>query len=181
VGETAMIQFKFKPEKFASAVTYIATRLKASNATKKVICKLIFFADQKHLLTYGRTITGDKYNALPQGPIPSRGLDMLNQKACAPADDLAVMREYGQLKGWTFVSRRPPNLAVFSKSDLVVLDQTIAELGSLDHKHLEDLSHKEAAWIRANSNATMDFDLFFEGHPETEALRRIVNLEHSPA
>lgn len=170
-----MIRFEFDPEKFASTVVYVAKGV--PGATKKVICKLIFFADQRHLLAYGRTITGDVYHALPQGPIPTRGLDMLNQRALAPEADKALMRDYGFLVGFKFKPLRSPNLSCFSRSDLKVLDSTIAELGGLNHLELEDLSHKEAAWIRTRRAQPMDFDLFFEGHPEAQQMREIVNEE----
>ena len=73
-----MISFTFKPRKFASVVAYFATR--RPGITKKELCNIIYFADKEHLLRYGRTITGDRYYALEQGPVPTRGLDALNGK-----------------------------------------------------------------------------------------------------
>lgn len=174
-----MIRFEFSPRKFASAVAYIAER--KPNVTKKELCKLLFFADQRHLLRYGRTITGDRYHALPQGPVPSHGLDMLNERHDAPGSDLDTMREFGQLRGWVFVPRRKADRGVFSRSDLRVLDEILSELGSLSAAQLEDLSHQEPVWIQTPSAQRMDFDLFFEGHPEFAEMRSLVNADHAPA
>jgi uncharacterized phage-associated protein len=172
-----MIRFQFNPRKFASAAAYIAER--KSPVTKKELCKLIFFADQRHLLNFGRTITGDKYNALPQGPVPSHGLDMLNDHHDAPRSDIETMREFGRLQGRVFRPARLADRSVFSRSDIRTMDEVIAELGQLSAAQLEELSHKEAAWERTSHAQRMDFDLFFEGHPEFEGMRSIVNTEHA--
>lgn len=74
----ATISFEFKPKKFASSVAYLVNA--KPGLTKEQICTLLFLADKAHLLRYGRTITGDRYHALEQGPIPTKGLDALTEK-----------------------------------------------------------------------------------------------------
>ena len=174
-----MIRFRFDPRKFASAVAYLAEH--KAKVTKKEICKLMFFADQRHLLRYGRTITGDRYNALPQGPVPSHGLDMLNERHDAPGGDIEIMREFGQVRGWSFIPRRPADQSLFSRSDLRVLDEILSEFGGMSAPELEELSHKEAAWLMTPQTQHIDFDLFFEGHPESATMRDLVNTEHAEA
>ena len=172
-----MIRFRFNPTKFASAAAYIASR--KNGVTKKELCKLFFFSDQAHLLSYGRTITGDRYNALPQGPIPSQGLDMLNQNHTAPNSHLEIMRKFGKLNGLVFEPAREADRSVFSRSDLKILDDILDKFGNLSVQQLEDLSHKEQAWIRTEQPCQMDYDLFFEGHPEAQSVRQAVNAEYA--
>ena len=175
---TGMLSFTFKPKKFASAVAYLAQR--RPGITKKELCKLIYFADKEHLLRYGRTITGDRYYALEQGPIPTRGLDALNAKRKNPEDDAEVAK-YGTLNGWTFADNGfPPDLKALSKSDEKALDSVFQRIGHLPAWELEKRSHKEVAWVRATPNGAMDFDLFFEGRPEATLMRDIL-LEESGA
>ena len=88
-----MTTFDFRPEKFASAVAYLV-QLKPG-LTKKQLCKLLFLADKQHLLRYGRTITGDRYFALEQGPIPTEGLNALNGKGRFAS----ALQRYGRLEG----------------------------------------------------------------------------------
>ena len=121
------IGFDFRPEKFASATAYLAER--KPEVTKKELCKLLYFADKRHLLRYGRTITGDKYFALEQGPIPSNELDALNGKG--KAENINAVKQYGQLRGWTFKLEHPADLRALSKSDLIVLDEILAEMGAV--------------------------------------------------
>ena len=149
-----MISFDFKPGKFASAAAYLAER--RAGTTQKHICKLLYFADKEHLLRYGRTITGDSYRALEQGPAPSHGFEALNKRG------------------------EKANTKVLSKSDIKVLDGIVAKLGKLKTCDLEELALKEPAWIKTDRNARMDFLLFFEGHPEAEAIKSILTEEEQP-
>ena len=52
---------EFEPQKFVSAMAYLVAS--KPGLTKKQLCKLLFLADKEHLLTYGRTITGNRYYA----------------------------------------------------------------------------------------------------------------------
>jgi uncharacterized phage-associated protein len=170
------IRFELKPEKLASAVAYLAER--KPGLTKKQICKLLYFADKEHLLRYGRTITGDKYNALPQGHIPSAGLDVMNgREKHVGKGPVEALRKYGKLNGWVFEVYRSPDLKVFSRSDREILAKTIQELGHLSAKQLEDLSHKEPSYQKTTANARVAFELFFEGHPEAEPIREVLAEE----
>lgn len=164
------IQFDLKPQKLASAIAYLAVR--RPGLTKKQICKLLYFADKEHLLRYGRTITGDRYNALPQGHVPSAGLDVMNGRVRhVGAGPVEALRRYGKLNGWIFEVSHHPDMKVFSRSDREILDRIIQELGHLSAKQLEGLSHKEPSYKKTAANARVAFELFFEGHPEAEPVR----------
>ena len=176
-AQNGMVSFTFKPRKFASVVAYLAAR--RPGITKKVLCKIIYFADKEHLLRYGRPITGDHYYALEQGPVPTRGLDAINAKNKHPEDDAAVA-QYGRLRGWTFEwNGQPPDLKALSKSDIKVLDEVFGRIGHLAAWELEELSHREAAWARAVQDGPMDFALFFEDAPDAERMKEILLEENA--
>lgn len=165
-----MISFDFKPVKFGRSVAYLAAN--KPGITKKEICKLLFFADKEHLLKYGRPITGDQYYALEQGPVPTRGLDALNEKG--DQENIDAVRKFGKLSGWTFQLENQPDLRALSKTDVKTLDNIIVKFGRLPAWKLEELSHREPAWIKAGRNALMDFELFFEGHPEADGIKALL-------
>ena len=155
------IRFDLKPQKLASAIAYLAVQ--HPGLTKKQICKLLYFADKEHLLRFGRTITGDRYNALPQGHVPSAGLDVMNGRVKhVGKGPVEALRRYGKLNGWTFEVTNNPDMKVFSRSDREVLDQTLRELGHLTAKQLEDLSHNEPSYKKTAPNKRVAFELFFE-------------------
>jgi uncharacterized phage-associated protein len=139
--------------------------------TKKQICKLLYFADKEHLLKYGRTITGDRYHALPQGHVPTKGLDVMNGRVHVGEDAVRALRKYGTMRGWQFVATRKADMKVFSKSDRDVLSAVIDRLAHCTAEQLEELSHQEPSWIKSARNGPIDFELFFEGHPEATAVK----------
>lgn len=168
-----MITFDFKPDKFLNAVALLGSR--CSHATRKKICKLLYFADKEHLLRYGTTITGDTYYRLPLGPIPTRGLDLLRGKG-SPSS-LAIRHQYFDVHGWNVRVKREPDPKIFSKSEIRTLEDICARYGHLSADYLERLSHKEPTWVKTKPNRRIDFTLFFEGHPEGEKLKTLVEAE----
>ncbi len=68
--ESDEIQFDLDFEKAAAALLCMA-KLGTAKFDQYKACKLLFLADKRHLVKYGRTITGDRYSALEWGPIPS--------------------------------------------------------------------------------------------------------------
>ncbi len=172
------IHFDLKPEKLASAIAYLAERVPA--LTKKQICKLLYFADKDHLLRYGRTITGDRYHALPQGHIPTAGLDAMNgNPRRIGAQVVQALRKYGQLNHLVFEVHSSPDLKVFSRSDREVLDRIIASMGHLTAWQLEDLCHEEPSYKKTVANREVAFELFFDGHPEAEPIKEALTEEFS--
>ena len=167
-----MIDFVLKPRKLASAIAYMVQQ--RPGLTKKQICKLLFFADKGHLLLHGRTITGDRYFALEQGPIPTHGLDAMNGKGEAGT----LLSAYGKLRGWVFELEHAPDLKPLSESDLSVIDETLERLGHLPAWKLEELTHEEPAWKETAQNGPIDFELFFSGHPEAELVKTILLEEN---
>jgi uncharacterized phage-associated protein len=166
-----MLSFTFRAEKFASAVAFLVER--RPGLTKKQICKLMYYADKEHLLRYGRPITGDTYYALEQGPIPTRGLNAINQEGRVPADDEAL-RSYGKLEGWEFKIYRGADLKALSKTDIAMLEEIERKLGGCPAWRLEKMTHQEPAWRKAPQNGPMKFEDFFEGEPAADLVKSIL-------
>jgi len=51
---------------------------KIGPADKIKLIKLVYLADKYHLLRYGRTVTGDEYFAMENGPVASTLKDVLS-------------------------------------------------------------------------------------------------------
>ena len=71
------LTFKFDFEATKAVLLYLAAK-ELPNFDKYRASKLLFLADREHLVCFGRTITGDSYNALPYGPTPNRTLELLD-------------------------------------------------------------------------------------------------------
>jgi uncharacterized phage-associated protein len=170
---TGPIRFEFRPAKFVAAAAYLAAA--CPGMTKLKLCKLLFFADKEHLVRYGRPITGDHYYKLEHGPIPSRGLDLLNRQG-SPAD-VALLEKYVAVIGVTIHPKRAPEKKVFSKSDLEVLEAVSNKYGQLTASRLRSMSHSERAWLEASDNGPMDFALFFGDAPSALQAKRLAEAQ----
>jgi uncharacterized phage-associated protein len=168
-----MIKFSFKPEKFVNAIAYFAKNCSSVGRTKA--CKMLYFADKEHLLRYGRTVTGDHYYRLQHGPIPTQGLNILRGMS-TPAN-AALLNRWLSLEDDSIKLKRRPDLKVFSKSDLRILEEVCTKYGGYSATYLSHLSHKEAPWKKTGQNEAIDFELFFEGRPEADDIKEIVQSE----
>lgn len=66
----------FKYDKAVNSLLYALQQLGGKTDMHK-LCKILYFADQRHLSLYGRSITGDTYIAMQFGPVPSCVDDIL--------------------------------------------------------------------------------------------------------
>lgn len=66
----------FKYDKAVNAILFSLQILGGKTDMHK-LCKILYFADQRHLSIYGRSITGDTYIAMQFGPVPSCVDDIL--------------------------------------------------------------------------------------------------------
>jgi hypothetical protein len=140
--------FNFK--KAVQALNYFAIRC-GGDLNKMKAIKLIWLSDRFHLRNYGRTITGDSYFALPNGPIPSATRDIL-ESYLIPDSSI----EYSSLfietiDRYTFCSISEIDFKVFSKTDIEVLDLIYNNFGHLNHFELSELSHLFPEWSRYKS------------------------------
>lgn len=110
------------------------------------LCKILYFADQKHLSQYGRSITGDTYIAMQYGPVPSNVDDILKalrgDSFFSGSEAIAPLKE-----SMTFENRyiiramKKPDMAELSSSDAKCLDDAIAKCKDKSFDELTQLSH----------------------------------------
>jgi uncharacterized phage-associated protein len=139
------------------------------------ICKLLYFADKAHLLEYGRPIIGDTYYKLKDGPIPTKGLDMLRGRI-GPANQ-ALVHEAFQVQGLHVIPRREPDMSVFSRSDVKILALIKDQLGEMSAFQLRKLSHDEHAYEASEMHSPIDFELIANDAPDADALREFLGSE----
>lgn len=163
------------PDKLLAVLMYLTSRTKR---TKFVLCKLLFLADAIHLAKYGRPIIGGKYNAMPNGPVPSQALDLMNnietgKRLRAPLSRLGNIRKRFRVEEGEhpiLVANETPDLNLLSVTDQEILDLVIDKFSHRPVSFLWKLTHRAPAYINAterepeSSNPVMAFDDFFEGN-----------------
>lgn len=141
----------FKKEKALNAVLYVTHRLKRKDFHK--IFKVLYFADRNHISDYGRSITGDTYIAMPDGPVPSNLYDIFKSvRGDGFFKDSGTFSTYFSISGWDVVKpEMEPNLKKLSHTDISYLDSSIAEYGDLGWEEVREKSH-DYAWANTVPN-----------------------------
>lgn len=149
------LNFRPNIDKIVELLLYLA--YVRPNADKYQAVKFFYLADREHMNRYGRPITQEEYFALPYGPVASKAMDLLEQDRRtmreAGIDELPFEIEVRPLDGKpiTYIGRplREVDRDLFSKSDLTVFDEIIAQHGQKTFDELYRLTHRHFAYKRA--------------------------------
>lgn len=123
------------------------------------LCKILYFADQRHLSKYGRSITGDSYIAMQFGPVPSYVDDIL--KALRGDSFFSSSNEIEPLKKCMVFENRfiirclkNPDMDELSVSDIECLDYAIEICKNKNFAELTEYSHG-LAWNNTQKDRTI--------------------------
>ena len=175
-GRNMSITFKVNQNKALEAVVYIATQNPGIDIYHTV--KTIFYADKKHLNTYGRPILGDLYIKMENGSVPSLIKNIIDQDPFLSVDFLTKIKNSLEIKGRykNITAKREPDYNVFSKSDIECIDYSLAFCKDKSFDQLKNMTHKEQAWIKASMNGGMDYQDMITNPEVLEDLSELGNL-----
>lgn len=135
------------------------------------LCKILYFADQKHLSVYGRSITGDTYIAMQYGPVPSNIDDILK----AVRGDSFFSGYVSELKNQLRFDNRyiisaltAPDMDELSGSDAECLTYAVDLCRDLSFGQLTEFSHGLAWSNTAKDRAISVKDIMREAGDEEE-------------
>ncbi|MEY4203784.1 MAG: hypothetical protein RL013_1487 [Bacteroidota bacterium] len=169
--------FRLNIEKTLHSVLFVLQRLGGRSDFHKVF-KILYFADQKHLTTYGTPISGDIYVAMAHGPVPSKLYDIFKDTRESALADKTYKNYFDVINGHFISANMQPNLEVLSQSNLECLEEAITENQHLSFAELTEKSHREA-WEAATYDEMSFIDIAREGGASAEMLKYIeINLEN---
>lgn len=150
--------FKAKLDKILELLLYLAHSKPRADLYQAV--KFFYLADREHLNRHGRPITNEEYYALPYGPVASKAMDFLrgNQWVFKEAgiSELPFETHYEKKNGYDVLvigePKRDYDPNMFSKSDLKIFDEIVAEFGDFTFDELFELTHSHFAYDRAWSS-----------------------------
>lgn len=135
----------FKFDRAINSLLYSLQQLGGKTDMHK-LCKILYFADQRHLSEYGRSITGDTYIAMQFGPVPSCVDDIL--KALRGDSFFSSVSEIEQLRHCMVFENRfiiralkEPDMDELSGSDVRCLDYAIGLCKDKSFTELTSFSH----------------------------------------
>lgn len=136
-------------QKLIQALNYIASNHRNKVVGFKKAYKLLWLMDRYSLRHYARTISGDQYFAMQLGPVPTDAKHILEGLPTNMQTKQGEVEEYLAINGNTHKlrSRKGPNLEVFSKSDINVMNLVLQHYGSMTSNDLSTLSHKFPEWL----------------------------------
>lgn len=140
-----MKDFEIDKDKAKASLLYIVANI--PNIDKHKLYKILYFAEQYHLVNYGRPITGDAFIKMDYGPVPSYIKNKVENKL---DDDGAV-----ETLGICVIANEYPDMDELSESDIECLDASIANNREKSFSQLSKESHKEA-WLQASYACRLD-------------------------
>lgn len=140
-----------------NALLFVLNKLGGEGDFHKLF-KILYFADQKHLLRYGSLITDDNYIAMNNGPVPSMTYDIL--KALRGDGLLETYKtqfeEYFKLQSrYKVKAITSPDLDELSEAEQECLLKAVSENKDLDFNKLTDKSH-DFAWSSADKDCEIN-------------------------
>lgn len=157
----------FDRQTLIEAVLYIL------NATKGIdfyhMFKILYFAEQKHLVKWGTRITAEDFHAYDYGPVPFNLYGAVKAKRSeaigAGQATLTLPNMFNDAISFAgedapnvLLAKRDANLDYLSESDIQCLDESIKENAHLTFNQLKEKSH-DCAWREAYDNKAMKGDL----------------------
>ena len=151
-----MEQFTFNEQKAVAVVLLVVNELKKIDKHK--LAKILYFADEKHLSRYGRTITTDSYNALRNGPVPTIIYDCIKGVNNCTHVYYKYRGFEGKIsvKGLYITPLEEADRDQLSETDIECLNESIAENSGLSFDELTEKSHG-LAWRSVGENKPISF------------------------
>ena len=160
----------------ADTIYYILRKI--GKADKLKIIKLVYLADKYHLIKYSRTITGDDYYAMENGPVGTTAKDLLTLEKndmFSPTAQAYMGKLIEQAGKDYFYKAKDVDVEfdTLSDTDKEVLDFVIKKFGNMTTNELINYVHKYPEW-RKYENSFKN-GLIRRGRIATEELLSILN------
>ena len=130
------MMFDLDKSKAINSILFVISRLGVGKSDKHKVFKILYFADQKHLVRYGRPITGDAYPKMQYGPVPSFLKDVAdgNEKEGL----IEIEGKYHLQSSYSYEEDD------FSESEIECLSEAVEENKNISFGDLTNKSHDKA-------------------------------------
>jgi hypothetical protein len=168
-----MIEFQYDADKFRELVVYIAHRCADDRAFGDTrLNKVLFFSDAFALQYLGAPITGARYQKLKYGPAPRALLPA--RRELEEEGDVRVEHVDDPPRTVT-VALRGPDLSLFSKDELEVVDQVIDLFEGRTATLVSHLSHLNSpGWnlVEMHEDIPLESQMLSTKAPPPEVIER---------
>ncbi len=145
--------------KFKELLIYIALCSEGDDSFGAVkLNKLLFLSDFLAYLRLGNAITWAEYQALPNGPAPTRLVPIRDELQSEGAIAERSEHYYGYEQNRTLALRRP-DLKLFSSEEIDIVRQVIDNWWGRSAKEISDFSHNFIGWQLADEGETIPYSI----------------------
>lgn len=142
---------KFDKETLIEMVSYILNRTQGIDIYH--VLKIIYFANQKHLVKWGAPLINDSFRAYEYGAVADQLYKAMHDNDKYGAELPKLFRGIAHYAGddarSIILPARPANMDYLSEAAVEALDQSIAENAGLTFSQLLVKSHDDPAWKEA--------------------------------
>jgi hypothetical protein len=136
----------YDEKKFTELVVYVASKLEDDPEGGAVkLNKTLWWAETAHVRMHGRSISGARYQKLPQGPAPRRLLPVRDALVETGEAELQ-QRWYRGYRQDRLIPRRPADLSVLTTDEVEIVDQVLGATRGKTATELSAMSHDEMGW-----------------------------------
>lgn len=134
----------FDKQRIVEMVSYILNE--TGGADVYHVVKILYFAEQNHLVKWGAPLISDDFVAMEYGPVPTETYDALKVSATGDFADLMkrVYKRAGKDGKGYLLPTRTPDMDYISASEKEALDASIKENAGLSFSKLKTKSHDSA-------------------------------------
>lgn len=164
-----MIQRIFNKVKAINSLIFISNHIANNKGISDTYTalKILYFAEIKHLVKYGRLITDDVIARLEHGSTPSLSYDLLKKKNNDGTFDIISNSNFKPIKEL--------DIEELSESDIECLNESISENKELDFGQLKNKAHDIAYNKAENLNQNfVDLQYIFEQEKLSESQIRFI-------
>jgi len=142
-----METLSFQREKMRELVLFVAqSEVDDPYFGRVKLAKLLYYIDNEAFLKLGKSITGARYQKLPEGPA-AREFVPLRDEMMAKNEAKETEQDWGD--GFTslrLVAIRDADLEIFSKDEIAVINGVIAKFAGVSGTSISKISHEEFGW-----------------------------------
>ncbi len=155
----------FDKEKFKQALHYIISKIGTrDNVGKTVLYKMLYFSDFDYYELRNKSITGENYFKLPNGPAPShfeKNMEELKKK-----EKIKEIRgKYGGYPQIKFISLCPPEVNLLNGGEIQRIEMVISKLSGMSANQISSYSHEDIPWKATEEGEEIDYELVFYRSP----------------
>lgn len=160
-----MRHFELNRRKLAELILYISQELASEpNYGSTHLYKALFFADFLAYAKFGNPITGDSYAREKHGPV-GRTVRQVRREMAHDGElaerETPVKDVPKPMTLKTPIARRAPDLSVFSKPELELVDQVIHTFRGWRAGAISKYTHELAQWHTVPLNETIPYESIF--------------------